>query len=99
MYIGLSITAVTSVMALCLCYQHGATFAVAAAALTALSFFYSIIDEALHWHRYLSKGVDRVEMWAHFAAITGHVLMMAAWWHWYQEGYPGVAATVAQLPF
>jgi len=93
------ITAVTSVMALCLCYEHGATFAVAAAALTALSFFYSAIDEALHWHRYLKKGVDRVEMWAHFVAITGHVLMMAAWWHWYREGYPGVAETLAQLPF
>lgn len=93
------ITAVTSVMALCLCYEHPETFTVPAISLIALSFFYSAIDEALHWHRYLAKGVDRVEMWSHFAAITGHVLMIACWWKWVDAGYPGVAETLPYLPF
>ena len=84
------ITAVSSVVALCLCYQHGEVFGVPALALIVLSFFYSMIDEALHWHRYLKYGVDRVEMWSHFVAITGHVLMIFCWWHWYQQGFPGV---------
>lgn len=91
------VTAVTSVMALCLCYQHGETFEVAALALIFLSLFYSAIDEALHWHRYLTKHMDRVEMWSHFVAIVGHVLMISAWWHWYRQGYPGVAETLAFL--
>jgi len=92
------VTAVTSVMALCLCYQHPTTFSIPALALIALSLFYSAVDEALHWHRYLSKGLDRIEMWSHFVAIVGHVLMITCWWHWYSEGYPGVAATLSFLP-
>lgn len=92
------VTAVSSVMALCLCYQHGETFEVAALALIFLSLFYSAVDEALHWHRYLTKHMDRVEMWSHFVAILGHVLMISAWWHWYRQGYPGVAETLAYLP-
>ena len=92
------ITAVTSVMALCLCYEHGDTFMVPALALIGLSLFYSAIDEALHWHRYLKMGLDRIEMWSHFTAIMGHVLMISCWWHWYRQGYPGVAETLAFLP-
>ncbi len=92
-------TAVTSVMALCLCFQHRDTFEYPALGLIALSLFYSAVDEALHWHRYLTFGVDRVEMWSHFFAITGHVLMILCWWHWVQEGYPGVKETLAFLPF
>jgi hypothetical protein len=91
------VTAVTSVMALCLCYEHGATFQMPALALIFLSLFYSAVDEGLHWHRYLSKGVDRVEMWCHFLAITGHVLMIACWWHWYKNGYVGVQETLRVL--
>lgn len=92
-------TAVPSVMALCLCYEHPGTFRSPALALIFLSLFYSAIDELLHWRRYLSLGVDRVEMWAHFVAITGHVLMIGSWWQWYTAGYPGVASTLATLPF
>lgn len=92
-------TAVPSVMALCFCYQHPDTFKMPALALTALSFFYSAIDEAMHWVRYTTKKLDVVEMWAHFVAITGHVLMMAAWWQWFNAGYPGVAETLAALPW
>ncbi len=87
-------TAVPSVMALCLCYEHPDTFMVPAIALIALSFFYSAVDEALHWQRYLKYGLDRVEMWSHFTAITGHVLMISCWWHWFREGYPGVNETL-----
>ncbi len=93
------VTAVTSVMALCLCFQHPGTFTYPAMGLIALSLFYSAVDEALHWQRYLARGVDRVEMWSHFFAITGHVLMILCWWHWAQEGYPGVKETLAVLPF
>lgn len=92
-------TAVPSVMALCLCYQHPDTFKMPALGLLLLSFFYSALDETMHWRRYLDKGIDRVEMWAHFVAIFGHVLMIGCWWQWYQAGYPGVAETLKTLPF
>lgn len=92
-------TAVPSVMALCLCYEHPETFRMPALALILLSLFYSAMDELMHWRRYMEKGLDRVEMWAHFVAITGHVLMIACWWQWYDAGYPGVAETLATLPF
>lgn len=92
-------TAVPSVMALCLCYEHPDTFKMPALGLIFLSFFYSILDEAMHWVRYMKKGIDRVEMWAHFLAIMGHVLMIACWWQWYSEGYQGVAETLKTLPF
>lgn len=92
-------TAVPSVMMLCLCYQHPDTFRMPALALIFLSLFYSVLDEAMHWIRYRAKGLDRVEMWSHFAAILGHVLMISSWWQWYSAGYPGVAETLAHLPF
>ena len=90
-------TAVPSVMALCLCYQHAATFRWPALGLIALSFFYSAIDEAMHWRRYLRDGVDRIEAWCHFFAIIGHVVMITSWWQWVDAGYPGVAQTLAAL--
>lgn len=92
-------TAVPSVMALCLCYLHSDTFRMPAIGLIFLSFFYSALDEAMHWVRYMSKGIDRVEMWSHFVAIFGHVLMISCWWQWYSAGYQGVAETLAFLPF
>jgi len=64
-----------------------------------LSLFYSALDEAMHWVRYFKKGIDRVEMWSHFVAITGHVLMIGCWWQWYSAGYPGVAETLGHLPW
>ena len=62
-----------------------------------LSFFYSALDEALHWQRYLTQSLDRVEMWSHFVAIVGHVVMVAAWWQWYTAGYPGVTETINKI--
>jgi len=93
------ITAVGSVVALCLGYQHPETMQMPALSLIALSLFYSAIDEALHWHRYLTKKLDRVEMWSHFAAICGHVIMITSWWQWYRAGYPGVAEALEVLPW
>ncbi len=92
------VTAVTSVMALCLCYQHPSALRMPALSLIGLSLFYSVIDEALHWHRYLTKKMDRVEMWSHFCAIGGHVIMITSWWQWYTEGYKGVTETLTFLP-
>ncbi len=63
-----------------------------------LSIFYSVIDEGLHWHRYLRKFSDRVEMWSHFFIFLGHIIMIAAWWQWFDAGYPGVAETLQYLP-
>lgn len=93
------VTAVTSVMALCLCYENPETMRMPALALIFLSLFYSAIDEAMHWYRYMTKHLDRVEMWSHFFAIAGHVIMIASWWQWYDNGYPGVAEALKFLPF
>lgn len=90
-------TAITSVMALCLGYFFPETLRMPAAGLIFLSLFYSALDEALHWVRYLRDGVDRVEMWSHFVAIVGHVVMIACWWQWYASGYPGVDETLGHL--
>ena len=62
-----------------------------------LSIFYSVIDEALHWRRYLNGFSDRVEMWSHFFIFVGHLLMILSWWYWFVEGYPGVHETMAHL--
>jgi hypothetical protein len=85
-----------SVVLLVAAYAHRAA-AIPAAVLTALSILYSLIDEAFHWRRYVRQGADRVEMWSHVGILTGHVLMMAAWWWCYALGYPGVADTLARL--
>lgn len=88
---------IASCVLLCAAYRQAGAFAIPAAVLTALSFLYSLIDEAFHWHRYASKHSDRVEMWSHVFIFVGHGTMMFAWWRWYWLGYPGVAATVEAL--
>ena len=93
------LTAVTSVMSLCMAYQHPETWRMPALGLIALSLFYSMIDEGLHWRRYLTQSLDRVEMWSHFFAIAGHVIMILCWWQWFTSGYPGVKETVRFLGF
>ena len=75
-------------MLLCAAYPGGAGFAVPAMVLTVLSFVYSLVDEALHWRRYLSQQSDVVEMWSHVFILIGHGMMMAGWWRWYVLGYP-----------
>lgn len=85
---------VASVVLLVLAYDHAA-LAVPALVFTALSFVYSLVDEAFHWRRYTSDRSDPVEMWSHVGILVGHGTMMLAWWRCYQLGYPGVAQTLA----
>lgn len=86
-----------SCVLLCLAYPQRSTFAVPAMVLTVLSFVYSLVDEVMHWRRYLSKRSDVVEMWSHVFILIGHGTMMLGWWRWYYAGYAGVAATVRAL--
>jgi hypothetical protein len=86
-----------SCVLLCAAYPHRAAFAVPALVLTAISFVYSLVDEAMHWRRYLSRRSDVVEMWSHVLILIGHGTMMAGWWRCYALGYPGVAPTLAAL--
>jgi len=86
-----------SCVLLCASYAGGAKFAVPALVLTVLSFIYSVVDEAMHWRRYLSDKSDVVEMWSHVFILVGHGIMMAGWWLWYAHGYLGVAETLAAL--
>jgi hypothetical protein len=87
---------ITSILVLCLAYHFPVFLRIPALVLVVMSIFYSVVDEALHWHRYLSKNSDRVEMWSHFFIFVGHLIMVIAWWQWYAEGYAGVAETVAR---
>lgn len=87
-----------SVLALCLAYENPGYMRYPALVLIFLSIVYSLIDEGLHWHRYFTQKSDRVEMWSHFLILTGHLLMILSWWHWFDEGYPGVKETLASLP-
>jgi hypothetical protein len=86
-----------SCVLLCAAYAGGAKFAVPALVLTVLSFIYSLVDEVMHWRRYLSGKSDVVEMWSHVFILVGHGTMMAGWWLWYAHGYTGVAETLAAL--
>jgi hypothetical protein len=88
---------ISSCVLLCLAYSYRDFFAIPALVMTALSIFYSVIDEAMHWFRYHSGNSDRVEMWSHFFIFVGHVIMMVAWVHWFLEGYPGVTETLTAL--
>jgi len=89
---------ITSTVLLCLAYTFPIFLRIPALVFVVLSLVYSLIDEAMHWHRYMTRHSDRVEMWSHFFIFVGHLIMILAWWQWYAEGYPGVAATVAHLP-
>jgi hypothetical protein len=82
---------------LCAAYAHRQALWIPALVLTALSFVYSLVDEAFHWRRYLHGASDRVEMWSHAFILIGHGTMMAAWWRWLWLGYPGVADTIDLL--
>ena len=88
---------VGSCVLLCAAYRGGSAYAIPALVLTALSFLYSLIDEAMHWRRYLHAQSDAVEMWSHVFILIGHGTMMAGWWLWYAQGYAGVAETLRAL--
>ncbi len=88
---------VTSVLALCLAYEHPEFMRIPAFVLMVLSIVYSLFDEAMHWIRYLTKKSDRVEMWSHYFIMVGHLTMTLSWWYWFDHGYPGVSETLRLL--
>ncbi len=90
---------ITSVVLLCLAYHWPEFLRIPALVFVALSIVYSLIDEALHWHRYMTANSDRVEMTSHFFIFVGHLIMILAWWQWFSEGYPGVRETVTALGY
>ncbi len=90
---------ITSIVVLVIGYTYPQFCRYPAMTLIALAIFYSTIDEALHWRRYLQKYSDRVEMWSHFFIFLGHIIMSLAWWRWYDDGYPGVQATLLAMGF
>ena len=88
---------IASCVLLCAAYSGGRRFAIPALVLTILSFIYSLVDEVMHWRRYLAAKSDVVEMWSHVFILIGHGTMMAGWWLWYAGGYAGVAETLAGI--
>ena len=82
---------------LCAAYEARDTFWIPAMVLTVMSFVYSLVDEAFHWHRYWTRASDPVEMWSHLFIFVGHGIMMLGWWRWFFLGYPGVDATLKAL--
>lgn len=88
---------ITSCILLCLAYSYPVALKIPALVMIVLSIFYSVVDEALHWRRYLNGFSDRVEMWSHFFIFVGHLLMIISWWQWFTEGYPGVNETLQKL--
>lgn len=85
---------ITSVIFLCLGYSHREFFRVPALVFIGLSIFYSVIDEWMHWTRYVAGQSDRIEMWSHVFIFIGHIIMSLSWWRWYDHGYPGVELTL-----
>lgn len=88
---------VGSCVLLCAAYAYREALWIPALVLTALSFVYSLVDEAFHWRRYVRRRADRVEMWSHVGILTGHGTMMIGWWTFFLAGYPGVARTLAAM--
>lgn len=85
---------ISSVVVLCAAYTYREALWIPALVLTVLSFVYSFVDEAFHWKRYVQQNADRVEMASHAGILTGHSIMMIAWWTWFYTGYEGVAETI-----
>jgi hypothetical protein len=88
---------ISSCVFLVMAYDHPSFFRFPILVTIGLSIVYSLVDEFLHWRRYLTQHSDRVEMWSHFFILLGHGIMIFSWWHWYDQGYPGVAETLSAL--
>jgi len=88
---------ISSVFLMCLAYSHRDFLKIPTLVLLILSVFYSVIDEAMHWQRYMKGNSDRIEMWSHFFIFLGHMIMILSWWKWFDEGYKGVSDTLALL--
>lgn len=91
------VAGISSCVLLCASYSGGDTYAIPALVLIVLSFVYSLVDEVMHWRRYLSGRSDVVEMWSHVFILIGHGIMITGWWLWYARGYAGVSQTLAAL--
>jgi hypothetical protein len=89
---------ISSIIILCLAYHSPEGFRIPAITLIGLSMFYSVVDESLHWRRYLNGYSDRVEMWSHAFIFLGHTIMSLSWYYWFDHGYPGVAETLPFIP-
>jgi hypothetical protein len=83
-----------SCIVLCLGYRWPVFMRLPAAVLIVLSVFYSVIDEWMHWKRYMNGSSDRIEMWSHYFIFLGHLIMVVSWWVWFEAGYPGVRETL-----
>ena len=90
---------ISSCIVLCLGYRWPEFFRIPAVSLILLSLFYSIIDEWMHWNRFMKGNSDRIEMWSHFFIFLGHTIMIFSWWRWFESGYPGVQETLPFIPF
>ncbi len=91
------VAGISSCVLLCAAYSGGAMYGIPALVLIVLSFIYSLVDEVMHWRRYLTGKSDVVEMWSHVFILIGHGIMMTSWWLWYAHGYTGVPQTLAAL--
>jgi hypothetical protein len=89
---------VSSCILLCLAYRWPIFFKIPTLVFIILSIFYSVIDEWMHWRRFMEGNSDRIEMWSHFFIFLGHLIMIISWWTWFEAGYPGVAETLTYIP-
>ena len=89
---------VSSCILLCLAYRFPEFLRVPSFVLIVLSIFYSVIDEWMHWKRFMEGNSDRIEMWSHFFIFLGHLIMIISWWNWFDAGYPGVKETLNYIP-
>ncbi len=85
---------ITSCLLLSMAYHWPVALKIPSLVFIVLSIFYSMIDEAFHWRRYLIGQSNRIEMWSHFFIFLGHLIMIITWWQWFSEGYPGVEETL-----
>lgn len=90
---------IASVVVLCLAYSHRDFFRIPALVLIGMSIFYSMIDEWMHWRRYMAGQSGRVEMWSHVFIFLGHIIMILSWWYWFDKGYLGVRETLPYFSF
>ncbi|MBX9768048.1 MAG: hypothetical protein K2X47_12315 [Bdellovibrionales bacterium] len=88
---------VSSIVFLVMCYDNPSFMRFPAYVMSFLSLVYSLIDETLHWKRYIEHKSDRVEMWSHFFIFVGHLLMTVSWIAWFEMGYPGAQETLGFL--
>lgn len=93
----ISLLTALSCALLIVAYPQRRVFAAAALIATAMVFIYSLLDEMMHWRRYMCGNSDVIEMSSHVVILTGHGMMMYGWWRWYDLGYVGVGETLRSL--